>query len=236
MVGRGAYIAPGSSGGTPRAVGPFLPGGLATMGPSPLSGRLRGSDAHVEEQAGDEGDDMERQLESESHIAAPPDVVREALTTEPGRILAARPVPAQARSFPVEMRVDSEGGTAAAQQVVLDLGLPGAEAGEFPVSWVPAAHTRLLPSFQGSLTVSADGDESTVRISGSYRPPLGRFGAFGDGVIGHRVARRSLDELVAMLSTKLGDEARRWRDALAPLPAPYPESLRDRPPAEIFLG
>src|SRR5438874_862011 len=88
--------------GSPRAVGPFLPGGLATMGPSPLSGRLRGSDAHVEEQARDEGDDMERQLESEAHIAAPPDVVREALATEPGRILAARPVPAQARSFPVE--------------------------------------------------------------------------------------------------------------------------------------
>ena len=167
---------------------------------------------------------MERQLQSETHVDAPADVVREVLVTEPARVLASRPVAARTRSFPVEVRVDSSGGTSAGQQVVLDLGLPDGDD-EFPVRWVPASHTRVLPGFRGSLAVVPEGDGSIVRITGVYRPPLGRLGAFGDGLIGHRIARRSLDELVALLSTRLLEEARRLATTVAVRPASYPETF-----------
>jgi hypothetical protein len=177
--------------------------------------------------------DMERHLESEGRVAARFEVVRETLLTEPARVLASGQVAARATRFPVELRFETEGGTAAAQAVMVEIGVPqaGGDA-QFPLSWQPAAHTKLLPSFRGTLVAEPAGEDTCLRISGSYRPPLGQLGAFGDGLIGHRLARRTLDSLVGFVAKQLGDDARQRSESVRLRPAPYPESLLDRQPAD----
>jgi len=152
---------------------------------------------------------VERALESASQVGVPADVVREILASEPGRVLACRRVRHDARRFPVELRVEGGSGLAVHQTVTFSIAGPDQSAEAFAIGWVPVAHTRLLPAFRGTLTVTPEGERGArLEIKGTYRPPLGLFGMFGDGLIGHRAARRSLEALLSDLTIRLADEAR----------------------------
>ena len=180
---------------------------------------------------------MQRQLQSEGPVAAPSDAVREILKFDPSGALASRPAAVGTRKFPMEVRVETDGGVAAGLEVMVELGDADETApDEFPLSWVPIGHTKLLPGFQGTIAVLADGASTRVRVAGSYRPPLGWAGRFGDGLVGHRVARRSLDALVAVIAARLGNEVRRRSEFVAPRPEAEPDLAGDRQPAENWLG
>lgn len=67
---------------------------------------------------------------------------------------------------------------------------------------------------------------SRLTIAGSYGVPLGPIGKFGAAVVGHRLARAALDNLVEKLGRRLDTEAARRRASISYRPAPYNEDLR----------
>lgn len=73
-------------------------------------------------------------------------------------------------------------------------------AAVLPVWWEDAEHPDLFPTFDGGLELYRDGRGTALRLVGSYVPPLGLLGRFGDGLAGHRI-------VVASLNKFLGDVA-----------------------------
>ena len=72
-----------------------------------------------------------------------------------------------------------------------------------PVWWEDAEHPDLFPTFDGGLELTADGRGTSLRLVGSYVPPLGLFGRFGDGLAGHRIVMASLNEFLADVAAQL---------------------------------
>ena len=70
-------------------------------------------------------------------------------------------------------------------------------------------HERWLPEFDGELEVTvASGEGATLRLHGFYTVPMGHIGRFGDGVIGHRLARRALTRFLDDVAARLDREVR----------------------------
>src|SRR5207302_383028 len=78
-----------------------------------------------------------------------------------------------------------------------------ASGSRFPISWSPTSHRRTLPSFHGALELTPDGHDCSVRISGSYAPPLGLAGTVVDALAGHHVAEHSIADLAAYVAVRL---------------------------------
>lgn len=173
---------------------------------------------------------MERLLEVQTRIDAAVERVQELIQGDPGAVLAppgaARPT---ARSFLVSLSAELTPGAGALHEVVLELGplTIGDDQVRWPLRWRPAAHRRLLPPFEGVLRATRSGDGTTLALEGGYRPPLGVIGAFGDGVVGHRLARSTaealLDDIAGRVQRRIGAEAATG----AVRPAPYPPDLRE---------
>jgi hypothetical protein len=173
---------------------------------------------------------MERTLRAARETGAAFERVRDLLLHEPEVVLAepgaARPT---ARSFVVSVEAEWPGGAAGATHaVLLELGLPTLEerSAQWPLRWRPTIHRRLLPPFEGTLRVEAGADGTVVRLDGAYEPPLGPIGAFGDGVLGHRLARSTIDGLLDGIAERI-ERRLRLRTPVSVPPAPYPPDLRD---------
>lgn len=71
-------------------------------------------------------------------------------------------------------------------------------APRFTVHW-EAEGDRPYPVFDGVLTVEGgdDYDEFRLALEGTYKPPLGIAGKAFDLVVGHRIAERTAQELLA---------------------------------------
>ena len=106
----------------------------------------------------------------------------------------------------------------------------------FLITWSPPSHRRTLPSFAGVLEVVPDGEDALLRIRGSYEPPLGAPGKVLDAVAGRRVARASIQDLTNYIAARLGECAEERESAVDWRPPVPPESIRDRPPPEAWLG
>ena len=64
------------------------------------------------------------------------------------------------------------------------------------IEWT-ATGTRLFPQFHGTLRLRIAGASATrLTLEGAYRPPLGRVGRVFDRVIGRRIARATMRELL----------------------------------------
>lgn len=103
------------------------------------------------------------------------------------------------------------------------------ESVEVTLRWSPTGRGTLLPSFTGTLSGAPTTDARThLSLSGSYRVPLGPVGRFGDGVVGKRVARRSIDDLLERLARRLEalSSAARTRPSVSPTPSP-PDMRRE---------
>ncbi len=62
------------------------------------------------------------------------------------------------------------------------------------------AGTRFFPDFRGALRLRIESVETTrLTLEGTYEPPLGPFGRLFDAVIGRRIARATLRDLLARL-------------------------------------
>jgi hypothetical protein len=75
---------------------------------------------------------------------------------------------------------------------------------EIQICWT--AGTRFFPDFRGTLRLRiASVDETLLALEGTYRPPFGAAGAVFDAVIGRRIARATMCELL----DRLGDAMER---------------------------
>lgn len=89
--------------------------------------------------------------------------------------------------------------------VQIDLGRRAdeAEAGRahdaFEVCWT--AGTRFFPDFRGTLRLRiASIEETRLTLEGEYHPPLGPAGAVFDAVLGRRIARATMGDLLRRLA------------------------------------
>ena len=70
------------------------------------------------------------------------------------------------------------------------------------VEW--SAGTRFIPDFHGTLRLRIESVEETrLTLEGSWRPPLGRLGAAFNAVIGQRLAKSTMRELLDRLADAL---------------------------------
>jgi hypothetical protein len=141
-------------------------------------------------------------------------------------------------SFAAEIAVEVGGGTSLAHEVDVVFGrlLEDEDVGRFGLSWRGREHEGLFPVFGGDLEVHPDGTGSVLRLAGHYTLPLGVVGAFGDGLVGHRFARRAIQGFVEAAAGRI--EASLARELLITVPVSGPG--RDLRPvethSEIFLG
>lgn len=76
-----------------------------------------------------------------------------------------------------------------------------------PVMWEATGPSGLFPRFRGELHVSTlDPDRSELKLSGHYRPPLGRAGHALDDAVLARVAHATIRSLLRRLARTLEEE------------------------------
>jgi hypothetical protein len=79
---------------------------------------------------------------------------------------------------------------------------PGRAHDAFEVSWT--AGTRFFPDFRGTLRLRiASVDETLLTLEGEYRPPFGGAGAVFDVLIGRRIARATMGDLLERLAAEM---------------------------------
>jgi hypothetical protein len=137
---------------------------------------------------------MEREIEAATCIPVPFGAACEQLRTDAGAVL------------PTSVVAPVGAGTAVEQTVRVEVGELQVEptAAGLPVSWSPEAHEKLLPSFDGRLVLVAESLSSTrLSLYGTYTVPLGPVGRFGDSLVGRRIARASVTDLVERVARAL---------------------------------
>jgi hypothetical protein len=142
------------------------------------------------------------------------------------------------RRFRTELSVGIGSGTSVHQMVDVQLGVPRSVTGGLvlPVRWEATGRELLLPAFAGELEVLAGPPGVRLRLHGTYTVPLGAVGKFGDGVIGHRLARRSLADLLERLTRRLASEVRRRSGSTGRPPELRPVGLVEHDRSEIYVG
>lgn len=104
-----------------------------------------------------------------------------------------------------ELGVELFGGRYMARQVRIGFGpvLDDDDAVALPLWWQDAEHPHLFPTFDGGLELRSSGDATELRLIGSYQPPLGVVGRFGDGLLGHRLVMASLERFLTAAAERL---------------------------------
>ena len=107
------------------------------------------------------------------------------------------------------LEIELPGGMHVSREVRVGVGPVFQEGDAFVVAvwWEAAEHPQLFPTFDGGFEVRRAGDDTELRLVGSYEPPLGAFGRFADGVVGHRLVTASLDSLLALAAVRLAAAA-----------------------------
>ena len=150
-------------------------------------------------------------------------------------IFSARPSGGnEAGTFRAALHVDGRNGSLRHDAIVTARPVSGL-AHTWSITIRPAGAARVLPSFTGTMAVKEREVGSTLQLLGAYTPPLGPIGAFGDGVVGHHLARQSLERFLA----EIGGRIELLADRLVPpvgRPAPYPPDLRPAAVPESWLG
>lgn len=142
------------------------------------------------------------------------------------------------RRVSVDLGVDLGAGASVHQDVVVRLGAPRCDDTSLtlPVSWQATGHEHLLPTFAGTLGVSQHQSGTDLLLSGTYAVPLGVVGRFGDGVLGRRLARRSLEALVERIASRMEAAVHSRLDANHGNPGPLPVERREQDHPEIYIG
>lgn len=147
---------------------------------------------------------MERPIAASHVVRARFDRARDLLVHDPVGYLGDRVVPGRRRRFVAVLSADI-GGVTVDEDVQVEMAAVrlAARSAQWDLTWRAVDHGRLFPTFRGTLELSPHRSSdlhrwflaarSIIRISGAYSPPLGPIGVFGDGVIGHRLARQSVE-------------------------------------------
>ena len=156
---------------------------------------------------------MERPIEVSSTTRVPFGRARAVLLDGPGAVFSAAPADGdpRRRRFDTELTVGLGAGASLHQRVTLQLG--DARSTEralvLPIAWKATGRHRLFPAFAGELGVSPVRTGTELRLAGRYTVPLGVLGWLGDGVVGRRLAGRSLAALADQLAARLMSEVER---------------------------
>jgi hypothetical protein len=183
---------------------------------------------------------MERLIDGSTTIRVPLARAQEVLLDDPGAVLSETRTAddRRERTFQMDMGLDLGAGASVRQSVSVKLGIPRPidDGLVLPLAWHATGREEWLPTFTGELAVTAARQGTRVRLSGVYTVPFGVVGRFGDGVLGRRLARRSLRALVERLAGHLESEAQAHLDSAGWRPAPRPVDLREQGPSEIYIG
>jgi hypothetical protein len=183
---------------------------------------------------------MERPIEASRPIGAAFAAARDVLLDDPDAVLSEAQSVAERRGtrFRIALSVDLGAGGSVHQEVVLGLGVarPAETTFVVPVAWHAVGREWLFPAFTGELGVSQEGTGSSLRLSGAYTVPLGVVGRFGDGIVGRRLARRSLEALLDRLAERLESEVERRRESAVWSQPPDPTAPSEWNHSEIYIG
>jgi hypothetical protein len=134
-----------------------------------------------------------------------------AMTTDPlGCITGSRGPDASGRHL--SRIAVNRGSTRLEQDIAVSVGYGTHEAGavRWPVHWRPIGHTKVLPAFAGELVLRfVEEGGAVLRLSGTYRPPLGVVGVIVDATIGHRIAEASVEDFLRVVARRIEAEAQR---------------------------
>lgn len=152
---------------------------------------------------------MDRDLEARSTTTAGVDEVRRILRDSPAAVLGdpePDPQRLQAHRFHTSVCLQLGSGTSIEQDVCIDLDTVPAEPRRLIVGvrWEPLGHQTYLPSFAGWLSVAPADEGSTLELRGRYEVPFGAVGRFGDALVGGRIARATVEDLVERLAGDFG--------------------------------
>jgi hypothetical protein len=87
---------------------------------------------------------------------------------------------------------------------------PGRVHDALEIDW--AAGTRFFPDFHGALRLRIDSVETTrLTLEGTYRAPFGAFGLVFDQLIGRRIARATLRDLLRRLGDAMEQREAEFR-------------------------
>jgi hypothetical protein len=163
---------------------------------------------------------VERHVEASANLRAPLDRVRSVLDGDPAAVMASPELTATTdRAFVSTVTVRLRSGMAACQEVTLQIGRV-TEAGDgelrWPLHWTPTGRSRLLPELTGILSAVHQPGGTVLHLASVYDPPFGAAGAFGDGLVGHRLARAAVTQFMDRLADRLDREVdRRTQEVLA---------------------
>ena len=175
---------------------------------------------------------MQRPIEVATWIGAGFAHIGEVLADDPGVVFGDGASTHQHLPRRTVLGVDLGSGTSVHQEVLVHLGVAQTtETGlVLPVAWQATGRTRWFPTFTGELEASEADGGTRLRLHGTYTVPLGVIGRVGNGVVGWRLACRSLDALLAALGRQLEVEVDRRRRSVRDLVVPEWER------SEIYIG
>ncbi len=133
------------------------------------------------------------------------------------------------RCFRTSMTAEAPGGMTVGHDVDVEILAIRSEEDrvDIDLAWAPTGGGSTLPSFTGTLHASrGDGLTTQLELEGSYRVPLGPLGRFGDGVMGNRVARRSVTDLLDRMATRIEARALDASTRAQVTPTPRPPDMR----------
>jgi uncharacterized membrane protein len=89
---------------------------------------------------------------------------------------------------------------------------PGRAHDALEIDWT--AGTRFFPDFRGALRLRiASVEETRLTLEGWYRPPFGPFGAVFDVLVGRRIARATMRDLLRRLGDAMEKREAEFRAA-----------------------
>lgn len=181
---------------------------------------------------------MKRAIAVAAFVRATPDEIAALIANDPGAVFGERDAtpdadPGSGR-YSCDLHVDGRNGSIR-HKVVAKVRM--AKDGDgWNLGIAPVGGGHLLPTFEGTLRAVHGAQATELSLTGTYDPPLGHVGAFGDGLIGHRVARQSLQAFVDEVARRV-DAAVAERLPEGGFAAPYPPDLRDKEPVPgMWLG
>jgi hypothetical protein len=87
---------------------------------------------------------------------------------------------------------------------------PGRAHDAMEIDWT--AGTRFFPDFHGALRLRIESvDHTRLTLEGTYQPPFGAFGRVFDLLLGRRIARATMRELLRRLSDAMEQREAKFR-------------------------